>query len=157
MRWFLESAKHGGRARQLRFVSKGQRGALMMCLLCVSAAICLKLPHYVEDQIKCTPGSPGAPFRYSFMPNHGPTTRSRHVRLERSCRPAGRWLNVPQLRRDALLIRSRDKKVQVRRQDSSVHNEQKSEVQGDVYETALHFKVFLMLICCCEVVVFFQE
>lgn len=40
----------------LRFVSKGQSGTLMMCLLSVSAAICLKLPHYVNEQIKCTPG-----------------------------------------------------------------------------------------------------
>lgn len=38
----------------LCFVSKGQAGTLMMCLLSVSAAICLKLPHYVEDPIKCT-------------------------------------------------------------------------------------------------------
>lgn len=102
------------------FVSKGQHGTLMMCLLCVSAAICLKLPHYVEDQIKCTPGSPGAPFRYCFMPNHG--------RPAASCRtwavlPAVRWLNVWLLLRDALLIRRRARKVWVRWQDSLVHNE----------------------------------
>lgn len=44
------------RVAVLDFVSKGQAGTWMMCLLSVSAAICSKLPHYVEDPIKCTSG-----------------------------------------------------------------------------------------------------
>lgn len=48
----------------LCFVSKGQAGTLMMCLLSVSVAICLKLPHYVDDQIKCTPGPRAPLLRY---------------------------------------------------------------------------------------------
>lgn len=44
----------------LCFVSKGQAGTLMMCLLSVSAAICSKLPHYVEDPIKCASEPPSS-------------------------------------------------------------------------------------------------
>lgn len=84
----------------LCFVSKGQAGTLMMCLLSVSAAICLKLPHYVEDQIKCTPGPQALLLRYCLCLVTG--YQCRHVRPDQSCKAV---LNVCQLSHDVLLIK----------------------------------------------------
>ena len=84
----------------LCFVSKGQAGTLMMCLLSVSAAICLKLPHYADDQIKCTPGPHALLLRYCLCQVTG--DQRRHVRAVRA---GGRpMLHVCQRSHDMILI-----------------------------------------------------
>lgn len=93
--------EHEASAWQLCFVSKGQRGTLMMCLLCVSAAICLKLPHYVEDQIKCTPGPRALPLDTAYAKSR--PTSAVTSDLTRAARHL--LLNVCQLSHDMLLIR----------------------------------------------------
>lgn len=81
------------RVAVLDFVSKGQAGTWMMCLLSVSAAICWKLPHYVEDPIKCTSGPSAFLLKYCLcrITSHQHSRVGPGHSLRRSNKMYGSW------------------------------------------------------------------
>lgn len=77
----------------LDFVSKGQAGTWMMGLLSVSTAICSKLPHYVEDPIKCTSGPSAFLLKYCLcgITSHQRSRVGPGHSLRRSNKMYGSW------------------------------------------------------------------